>query len=164
MYNDFVPDFYIPSREELKSEFTGLYEHCKAEIEKNALTTKPVKQSNCPEDSLPEECYKFKLHLPYLEGREYVKRDGDGFVWMKGGSIVLAAYFGMLQEHNNSMKSCKWAAIERIFKVDSNNDIKQARNLASHYNDFEKVRKCKSSKHDNEIKELENLVQGKIKA
>jgi hypothetical protein len=107
--------------------------------------------------------FGFNTHAPYLVEKGYFEAGENCLIWKKGGAIMMAAYFGMLQEHHNPMKKCKWAPIEKVFKVYIDGKFQHARNLSQQYKDFEEVKKCRSEKHDKEYKELKALIEGKIK-
>jgi hypothetical protein len=121
-----------------------------------------VKENN-PEKLLfkNDRFFRFELHFPYLKEMGYITKKDDFLLWEKGGQIMLAAYFGMLQEKNDRTKNRQWAPIEKVFKVYIDGEITQARNLAAQYKDFEEIKKCISSKHDKEIQELTRLIDGK---
>jgi hypothetical protein len=126
--------------------------------------TEKYKLSEIINEIANEDCYfGFDNHIDYLVEKGYLKIDENCLIWKRGGSIMLAAYFGMLQEHHNPMKKHKWAHLEKIFKVYTEGKLKYARNLAQQYKDFEDVKKCKSKKHDKEYKELKALIEGKIR-
>jgi hypothetical protein len=113
-------------------------------------------------DALDKEYYFFKSHVAFLEKQEYLKTEDGYLVWEKGGIIMLAAYFGMLQEKHNPTKNRKWKLLEMNFKVCVNGKSEQPRNLAGQFKDFEEIRRCKSNKHNKEIEELTALINGKI--
>jgi hypothetical protein len=113
---------------------------------------------------LTRDYFRFDLHVPWLIKNNYLEIDKAHLIWKKGGLIMLAAYFGMLQEDDRPLiRKCKWAPIEKFFLVLTGGELKPVRNLAQLYKDFEEVKKCKSNKHDAEYKELKSLIEEKQK-
>ncbi|GHV02284.1 hypothetical protein FACS189485_02300 [Spirochaetia bacterium] len=107
-----------------------------------------------PEEDLFNKSYfyGFQTHLPTLKKGEYITETPTGLVWndKKGGNLMLAAYFGMLQNRKFERSKNEWSIVEKVFNT---------KHLSQSWSDLESVRKGKSNKWDKEYKYLKNLIK-----
>lgn len=96
----------------------------------------------------------FKTHSLFLKEKGYYSSSKGCLIWTPthGGNLLLAAYFGMIQDNPGSGRNI-WAPVEKAFNT---------KYLAQHYSDYETMRKGKTIKYDKYDKELRDLVAGKI--
>jgi hypothetical protein len=93
----------------------------------------------------------FKKHSEFLKKYGfYVLREGH-LRWVHGGNLLLAAYFGMIQERPGNF-TCIWANIEKAFNT---------KNLAQYFCDYKNIRKGKTDKYREYNKILQYLIEGR---
>jgi hypothetical protein len=119
--------------------------------------TNPISEPQNPsENSYEQKLYDlfpdFKKHAEYLKAKGYYKTSGENLEWVHGGNVLLAGYFGMIQDKPGTTRFM-WAEIERAFNT---------KHLAQQWSDYETMRKCKTPKHEKYDKELRALVEGNI--
>lgn len=94
----------------------------------------------------------FEKHSEILKTKGYYKIDRDKLTWKHGGNLLLAGYFGMIQDIPGNARNI-WAPIEMAFNT---------KHLAQHYSDYETMRKGKTAKYDKYDKELRYLVKNSL--
>jgi len=95
----------------------------------------------------------FEKHSKYLKDNGFYSIDRDKLIWGHGGNLLLAGYFGMIQEAPG-LGRCMWSYIEKAFNT---------RNLAQQYHDYCSVQKGKTAKYKKYDEKLRNLVAGIIR-
>jgi hypothetical protein len=95
----------------------------------------------------------FEKHSKYLKDKGFYIINRDQLEWVHGGYLLLAGYFGMIQDIPGNGR-CMWSGIEKAFN---------ARNLAQQYHDYISVQKGKTAKYKKFDEELRNLVAGRIR-
>ena len=94
----------------------------------------------------------FEKHSSYLKEKGYYEVNETNLSWKHGKNLLLALYFGRIQDKPGHTR-LMWADIEKAFST---------RNLSQHYNDYDSMKRGKTSKHETHAIELINLVKGTI--
>ena len=114
--------------------------------------TQKLEEAMSYEQGLFNQFADFKKHSEFLKKEGYYKLEEGHLCWKHGGNLLLAAYFGTIQERPGN-PTCTWANIEKAYNT---------KNLAQHYYDFKNLNKGKTDKYYEYAKKLSELIDGRI--